>query len=327
MDIKNLKVNLESKVLASDKVIIVPHRGIDLDAIGAAIGLTLISEKLKKKSHIIVDEQLYNIDHGVETIIREAKENTSIINLDKYEQLREDNDLFILTDVNKESLIHQIKGLKKKNTIIIDHHKQDETTIPAEIEFIDTNISSASEIIATLLHQFKIKYSKEVANYLLAGILLDTNRLTKNASCETMKIINKLLDNGASMTTANEYFIEDFNSDRRVQDFVNRTKFLNFTIAIIEGSDDEEYTKEELAKAADYLLRYKIDAAYAIGKIGEDTISISARSKERVNVGDVMEELEGGGNQYSAATKINGNTIEEVGKSLVKIISPKHYIK
>jgi len=327
LDIKNLKVNLESKILASDKVIIIPHKGIDLDAIGSAIGLTLIADKLKKKSHILVDDPVYNMDHGVEVIIKEAKENTSIINKDKYEQIREENDLFILTDVNKRNLIHDIEGLQESNTIVIDHHKQDETSIKTDIEYIDTNISSASEIIANLLCQFKVKYSKEVANYLLAGILLDTNRLTKNASQETMKTINKLLDNGASMTAANDYFVEDFNSDRRIQELVNRTKFLNFTIAIIEGNDNEEYTKEELAKAADYLLRYKIDAAYAIGCVGEDTISISARSKERVNVGDVMEELDGGGNQFSAATKIIGSSIEEVGKKLVRIISPRHYLK
>lgn len=36
-DIKNLRVNLESKILNSKNVIIVPHIGIDFDAFASAI--------------------------------------------------------------------------------------------------------------------------------------------------------------------------------------------------------------------------------------------------------------------------------------------------
>ena len=64
----------------------------------------------------------------------------------------------------------------------------------------------------------------------------------------------------------------------------------------------------------DYLLNYGVDASFAIGNIDEDLISISARSKEKVNVGDVMHELEGGGNQFSGATKLTDCSIEEAEK-------------
>ena len=91
--------------------------------------------------------------------------------------------------------------------------------------------------------------------------------------------------------------------------------------------DEIEYTKEELAKVADYLLKYKVDAAFAIGNIGNETISISARSKEKVDVGAVMQELSGGGNQFSGATKLTDCSIEEAEKRLVKILQPPCYIK
>ena len=39
--INNLKMNFENKVLDSGKVIIVPHKNADFDAIGSAIGLSL----------------------------------------------------------------------------------------------------------------------------------------------------------------------------------------------------------------------------------------------------------------------------------------------
>ena len=64
---------------------------------------------------------------------------------------------------------------------------------------------------------------------------------------------------------------------------------------------------------------------FAVGKLGDNTVSISARSKERVNVGEVMHELEGGGNPFSAATKLTETTTEEAGKRLLKTITPPFY--
>lgn len=325
LDIKNLRVNLEAKMLESDKVIIVPHRRADFDAIASSIGIAMFADKLKKESHILINDQIYDMDHGVQNIIAEAKDIYPTINVETYRKIEGPNDLFVLTDVNKQGLIH-LDGISKdkKRLVIIDHHNKDDETLDAGLEHIDTCASSASEIIANLLFNAKIKINPEVANYLLAGILLDTNKLSKNVTSETMKIVSKLFESGANMTTASNYFTEDFNSDRRVQELVNTTRFLNYTVAIIMGEENTEYTREELAKAADYLLRYRIDASYAIGSIGNDTVSISARSKDIIDVGSVMQELDGGGSLHSGATKLEGITVEEAGKRLMKVIFPPH---
>ena len=129
------------------------------------------------------------------------------------------------------------------------------------------------------------------------------------------------------MNVVTDLFSEDFNSDRRVQELVSRAKFTNISLATIVADDKEEYTREELAKAEDYLLKYKVDAAFAVGNIGDNTVSISARSREKVNVGDVMHELEGGGNQFSGATKLKDITSEEAGKKLIKVLTPPFYIE
>lgn len=74
------------------------------------------------------------------------------------------------------------------------------------------------------------------------------------------------------------------------------------------------------------MLKYSVDASFVVGNIGDGTISVSARSKEKVNVGSVMQQLGGGGNQFSAATKLQNTSIEQVGSSLQKIIKPTCYI-
>lgn len=327
-NIKNLKINMEQKILESNSVVIVPHNGIDFDAIGSALGLSLIARKLKKTSCIVVDDPIYKIDHGVQVIIDEAKKDFCIMNREKFLQTRQENEVFILTDVNKNYLI-SLKGElpSSDKVIIIDHHDADVATVASDTSYIDSKKSSASEIVTKLLVMYKIKINPDIANYLLSGIYLDTNKLTKNVSPETMKIIAKLLENGANMNRVTDLFAEDFISDRRVQELVSKAKISTFSIATVSADEQDEYTREELAKVADYLLKYKVDAAFAIGNIGDNVISISARSKEKVNVGAVMQSLEGGGNQYSGATKLTDCSIEEAGKRLMKIIQPPCYIK
>lgn len=326
-DIKNLKINLEQKILQSGNIVIVPHKGVDFDAIGSAIGISLIVKKLKKASFILIDDPAYKIDHGVQLIVEEVKERYPIINKEKYSQIATPNDLFILMDVNKYNLVCLKEELNDEvSVVIIDHHNEDENTLKSSCKYINPNISSASEIVTKLLTLYKIKPSSEVANYLLAGIYLDTNKLTKNISSDTMKNVAYLLDCGASMNTVMDLFVEDFNSDRRVQELVSKAKIITYSIALILADEGVEYTKEELAKAADYLLKYKVDAAFSIGNIGDDIISISARSKEKINVGEIMEELNGGGNRYSAATKLENTTVEEANKKLMKLIKPKYLI-
>lgn len=325
-NIKKFKMNLEQKILESNSVIVMPHTGIDFDAIGSSLGISLIAKELNRQSCIIVDDSVYKIDYGVKLILDEAKKDFEIINGEKYYQKMTDNDLFVLSDVNKSNLITLSEELEKNRTVIIDHHAEGEKTIDAIEKYIDPTVSSASEIVTKLLYLFKIKPCPEIANYLLAGIYLDTNKLSKNVSSETMKTVAKLLQLGAQMNKVTDLFAEDFLSDRRVQDLVSKANMYTYSLATVIADENIKYTKEELAKAADYLLKYKVDAAFVIGNLEDGDIAISARSKEKVNVGDVMSYLEGGGNSYSAATRLKDCTVEEASKKLMKVIQPSFYI-
>ena len=235
---------------------------------------------------------------------------------------KNENDHFILTDVNKRNLIALREELEKEKVLIIDHHQEGEETLNANYKYI-TDISSASEIITKLRWLYRIKITTEMATYLLAGIYLDTNRLTsKSAKATTFNIVSKLLEKGGDMNKVNELFTEDFYSDRKVQELVSRTNMIDIVMAFAAADENIVYTKEELAKVADYLLKYRVAASF----IDEDTVSVSARGKGSVNVGEIMKELKGGGNQYSAATRISNTNVEEVKNQLIRTITPKYYI-
>lgn len=324
--VKKLKLYIDENLYRTNKFVILPHVGIDYDALASAIGLSLIARKLKKLSCIVIDESIYEIDHMLQNIIEEEKDNYLIINSEMYLKNADlQNNMYILTDVNSASRTSlKDEVMKSDNVVIIDHHDESEKTVKTCCKWINSKMSSASEMIVKLLRLYKVKISSEVAQYLLAGIYLDTNHFTKNVEADTMDVVTKLLERGASMNKVTDLFVEDFNSDMRIQRLVSKSKFDTYTIATTLASDGF-YTKEELAKAADYLLKYKVDASFVIGRFNEKEIGISARSKANINVGDVMRELGGGGNPYSAATQINSSSVENIEKQLKKIIRPSCY--
>jgi len=314
-ELKEFKILLESKIKESEQVFIVPHIGADLDAIASSIAMSYIVRKLGKPGHIILDEEPIKIEPGVKKIIDEAKNNLSIISLEKYRRMSSDNDLLITCDVNKTYLTCCKNELDNfRNKIVIDHHNEDVNTIDTEYKLIKPEKSSASEILTELLLLFQIKPDSFLANYLLAGIYLDTNKFAKNASSNTMGVVSKLANRGADFGIVNKYFEEDFYTDRRVQGIISNLRFYTYTMGICVGNENEIYSKEDLAKAADYLLRYKLDASFALGYIEEDVVGISARSKGEINVGEIMGEFEGGGNVYSGATRIKTSELEETAK-------------
>lgn len=328
-EIRNFKVNLESKILKYKNVVIVPHMGIDFDAFASAIGISLITSKLEKHSTIIIDDPTYKLEQSVKRVMDDARKKFNIVSKEKYIQNFDKEDLFILTDVNKSNLIclnDHLKEVDKENIVIIDHHDVGPTTIDSSLNFINTTASSASEIIFKLLTMFKIKCPPDVANYLLAGIYLDTNRLTKNKRSDTFKIVAKLMENGADTDIIDTWLDEELENYQKIIELASKASIYKYSFSVMLAEEECELTKEELARVADFLLNLGVDASFAVGKIDESVVSISARSKSKVNVGEIMRELDGGGNQYSAATKLENTSIEEAGKKLMKIIKPQYTI-
>jgi c-di-AMP phosphodiesterase-like protein len=319
----SLKFTIENALLENDTVFIVPHDNPDFDAIGSAVGLAILCKKYKKNVYIIINDTQDKIEYGARKVINEIKDKIKIITAADVTSLLTPKSLLITTDVNKEYLISVKDKLELFNDVlIIDHHKQDEKTIKRGKRFINDSSSSTCEIIAKLLNDFNIKINANYANYLLAGIILDTNKFSKNANPETFEIVYKLTKNGADTAIASNLFLEDFEHDRVIQKLVDSTNFFSFNIAIATDLHKRIYLPEDIAKTADYLLKYNINASFVLGYITDDIISISARSKGTIDVNEIMHCFGGGGNKYSAAAKVKYPSIEEVKNTLIKTITP-----
>lgn len=326
----SIKNTLDELLPNNDVVFITPHSRPDFDAIGAAIGMALICKKQKKKCYIIIDDDLEKMDSETKKIIEEIKGCFDVIKSNSAPMLMGEKSLLITVDVNKDYLISpNTKAILNlfNNVVIIDHHKTDEHTIKSNYVFVDDKLSSTCEEVSRLLFSYGVKLSPNFANYLLAGIILDTNKLSKNTSTNTFAVVTKLTTKGADATIANNMFLEDYESDRKMLNIVNNVFFPTYVYAIACDCDDNKiYSVEDIAKAADYLLKYKINASFALGHIDEETVSISARSKGVIDVSSIMKLFNGGGNEYSSAARIKGVSIEEIKNKLELVLNPTTHL-
>lgn len=332
--IKELRVTLEDEVKKCSRVFVVGHNSPDFDAIGSAIGLATFAENQGKKAYIIVDDEPSKIEPGVKKIIDANRTRFNIITKEEFLALTDPKTLLIVTDVNKKSMISVGDSLAQVGTIIvIDHHSTDEDTIETPNSHISLEASSASEITSRVLHSSKTPYDKDVANYLLAGISLDTKRFKQNTTDKTHEVAEKLIRNGADIDYVNNLFLEEFESYCRISNLIiNGTvikKYSDSLLAPIQVSftlnrnnPEQIYLKEDYAKAADRMMKFNgIDAAFTLGYVEDGVVHISARSGKRVNVGKIMKEMSGGGNAQSAGGRIENVDVLKVEKELMKKIA------
>ncbi len=334
LEFKNFKNLLESEIKKSSNVFIIGHNGPDFDSIGACIGLATLVESFHKKAYIIVNDKVIKMEPGVKKIIDDNKDQFDFITNEEFLKLKNSKSLLITTDVNKDYLISVTDYLDEMNSVVvIDHHAEDEHTIKTDKKYITDEASSASEIVSWLLNSMRVKYSADVANYLLAGICLDTKRFKQNTTSKTHDIAEHLIDKGADIDYVNTLFFEDFESFCRISNLI-----INGTI-IRKYSDDllspiqVSFTlnrnqpnvimgKEDYAKAADRMMKFKgIDAAFALGLVEDSVVHISARGSKKVNVLKIMEAMGeqcGGKNPLEAGGRIQTSDVFEVEEKLME---------
>ena len=331
--LKELRNKLENEMKKCSQVFIIGHNGPDLDAIGSAIGLCTLAKYYKKPAYIIVDDDLSKVDSSVKKVIDECKDSINIIKKEKALEMVNSDSLLILTDVNKEDMISLGSDVYKfKKIITIDHHGENDKTVKTENKFIRQDVSSASEIVSAILNMNKIPYGSTVANYLLAGINLDTKRFKQNVTEKTHDTAEKLIRHGADIDKVNELFLEDFDSFCRISNLIiNGTTLKQYSSSLLEtinvsftlnrNSPATIYSVVDLAKTADRMMKfYGIDAAFAIGFLDDTSIYISARSNKKVNVNKIMSELKGGGNPQCAGARIYADDLFQVENKLMDAV-------
>lgn len=314
---------LNRAIRSANTVFLMAHRDLDLDALGSSIGMYMYLKKKKKDCYIIVDDLTHEL--GVEKVLRELEGCIKIIkseNIEKYINPRESKNLLIILDTNKSELVQNKEVLKMfNNKVIIDHHDMGKGSIKDALIINDTEVSSTSEMLARLIEYYDVEIESYYATVLLAGIVLDTNNFTLKTTPDTYYAAYYLSSLGASAKKVQYLLKQDINEYTERQKLLAGIETINGRIAITKATQYTIYRREDLARVADTLLFFNnIEASFVIGKIGKDTVGISARSLGNYEISKILEKLGGGGSDYNGAAKFENVPISKVEQMLKKII-------
>ncbi len=314
---------LNKAVRHADTIFLMAHKDLDLDALGSSIGMYMLLKNRRKECYIIVDDMTHEL--GVEKVLRELEGCIRIIkseNIEKYMNSRNSKNLLIVLDTNKTDLVQSKEVLKKiDNKVIIDHHDTGKGTIKEGLLIIDSEVSSTCEMITRLVEFYDIEIESYYATVLLAGIVLDTNNFTLKTNPDTYYAAYYLSNLGASAKKVQYLLKQDIEEYTERQKLLAGIETINGRIAITKATQYTIYRREDLARVADTLLYFNnIEASFVIGKIGKDTVGISARSLGNYEIGPILEKLGGGGSSYNGAAKFENIPISKVEQMLKKII-------
>ena len=317
---------ISDKIRSVDQVFVVGHKNLDMDALGSAVGMQLFASNITENSYAVYDaEQMSpDIERAVNFLGKEGV--TKLLPLTDAMRLVTKRSLLILVDHSKTALTLS-KGFYElfTQTIVIDHHRRDQDFPEnAVITYIESGASSASELVTELI-QFqnskKNRLSRMQASVLMAGMMLDTKNFTSRVTSRTFDVASYLRTRGSDSIAIQEIAATDFEEYREVNELILQGRKLGADVLIAQAKDSTTYDTVVISKAADAMLAMSgIEASFVLAKNTQGFISISARSRSKINVQRIMEELGGGGHFNLAAAQIENMGLSEVGDKLTQLV-------
>ena len=317
---------ISDKIRSVDQVFVVGHKNLDMDALGSAVGMQLFASNVTENSYALYDEEQMSPDIERAVSFLEKEGVTQLLSVKEAMGLVTNRSLLILVDHSKTALT-----LSKEfynlftQTIVIDHHRRDQDFPDnAVITYIESGASSASELVTELI-QFqnskKNRLSRMQASILMAGMMLDTKNFTSRVTSRTFDVASYLRTRGSDSIAIQEIAATDFEEYREVNELILQGRKLGSDVLLAEATDSKCYDTVVISKAADAMLAMSgIEASFVLAKNTQGFISISARSRSKLNVQRIMEELGGGGHFNLAAAQIKDLTLSEVGEKLTEIV-------
>ncbi|MBQ8621314.1 MAG: DHH family phosphoesterase [Oscillospiraceae bacterium] len=306
----------------SSQVFIMGHKNADLDAVGAAMGISCMCRKKGKKALIVLDLE-NNASEKLLEEIRAVPEYKDVFISGQEALLRCDNhSTLIVVDTNRPDQV-ECKSLLEAipKVCVVDHHRRAADYInPVVVNLHEPYASSAAELVTELL-QYAVEkadvYPIE-AKSLLAGLFLDTKSFNVRTGQRTFEAAAYLRQLGADPVEVKKLLQNDFQDTIAKYQIIKSARLYRQEIAIAALNSGTSRTLA--AQAADELLNISgITASFVLYPEGGRVI-ISARSIGKTNVQMILEPLGGGGNAATAGAQVKDSTVKDTLDRLVASI-------
>ena len=318
---RNIAKNISALMQEASNIMLMGHKNIDIDAIGASLGMYRLATSLGKTCHIVTEPKGDSLGKFWEELIANPEYSEVILNEEDAIKEISDNTLLIIVDTHKVGYVEFPSILNAaKHKVLIDHHRKGLDFIAdSEISYHEVYASSAAELVTELIRYAKedIELNLIEAESLYGGIMVDTKDFTFKTGVRTFEAAAYLRKFGVDIIKVKKWFQADLESYNEISEIVRNAEIIEETIAISKCTREDENTGLICAKAADELLTISnITASFVMGKIGNQ-ITISGRSIGDINVQVILEKLGGGGHITLAGAQLEGFTLEEAHDELI----------
>jgi phosphoesterase RecJ-like protein len=293
------------------KIVIVPHKNPDGDAIGSSLGLWHYLKAKGHKARVVVPNdypKFLKWMPGTKEVINFERDNSAAV-----EHLNSCTICFTL-DFNHLGRAGQMTSLLEGLEIplvMIDHHQSPDDY--AQITYSDAKMSSTSEMVFNFISSLgdENKISSEIADCLYAGIVTDTGSFKySSTTSKTHRVVANLIDKGAkSSEIQNQIF--DTNTPERLQLLGCALKNMvilkdyntAYTFLSQEELDANNYKKGDTEGFVNYGLTLENIrfAVIFIENKEEGIIKISFRSEGNFSVNEFARNHFNGGGHTNAA--------------------------
>ena len=307
------------------KIIIIPHRSPDGDALGSTLGLYHFLKKLNHEPLVVSPNEFPDFlawlpDSDAVLIYEKDKENIA--------QMIYDADLIFTLDFNALHRTGEMEQVLNKVTapfVMIDHHQKPEDY--AQYQFSDTKYGSTCEMVYHFIVSLGMEnlIDKTIATCIYTGIVTDSGSFKfPSTTSTTHRVVANLIDKGIE-NAAIHNALYDENSYNRLQLlgqalknmkilFDKKTSFITLSQKEL---DQNNYEKGDTEGIVNYGLSIKgiIFTAIFIEHRDENIIKISFRSQGSFDVNQFARtHFNGGGHINAAGGKSNLSLNETVAK-------------
>jgi phosphoesterase RecJ-like protein len=292
----NIFKQIYSQIKKYNKIVIARHVGADPDALGSTLGLkeAILNTFPNKEVYVV----------GLP-----ATRHKYIGELDKFTEDMYENSLLIVLDTPIIKRIDGVDVTKFEYKIKIDHHPFMEEF--CDIELIDDEASSASQLVMELIKNTKLKPNKACAEKLYIGLIGDTNRfLYYYTTAKTFDLVSYIIkETNIDFTKLYENMYLRPLADLKVQSYIinNLTLTENGFGYIVLEQDKLDELAVDAATATNVVnnLNYIEDmyswAVFAYDK-ANDNIRGSIRSRGPI-INEVASKYNGGGHIYASGIR------------------------
>ena len=302
-----------------DSFIVMGHKDPDLDSLGSCLGLCEIIESFNKKAYIFLDDKnLENYNSNINQAFEKMEKSVTCVNEKSYKKIK-GKTLLIITDTHIKDRLEYPDLVDKFDTVVLDHHIKSKNYIKdTRFLYIDTNLSSMSELITFYSEYVNIDLDNVIATILLAGIEIDTNGFNLKTTSRTYEAASTLMEMGADSILKQELLKESKEEYMKRATFIRNSFMISDSIAmcIVNGTTNSK----ELAEISEELLTFEdVEASFTLGKLEDNLIGVSARSLGEFDVSEIMKQM-GGGHTSNAATQVKDKTIKEVKQEIIDLV-------